>query len=118
MLLEREEVNPDRADTKHVRTPISWAAENGHEGVVKMLLKRQEVNPDQADTTYGQKPIALAAEDGHEGAVNMLLEREEANVNQVVTGSGSTLLSWMASRQGAVRPSEREDINPDWGGVD
>jgi len=34
MLLEREGVNPDRADTAilYGRTPIPWAAEGGHEG--------------------------------------------------------------------------------------
>ena len=32
MLLEPEGIYPDRADTIYGRTPISWAAEGGHEG--------------------------------------------------------------------------------------
>ena len=27
-------VNPDQANTEHVRTPFSWAADNGHEEIV------------------------------------------------------------------------------------
>jgi len=84
MLLEREEVNPDQPDTKYGRTPISYAAEKGDEGVVKMLLEREEVNPDRADR-YGQTPISLAAENGHEVIVKMLLARVEVNPNQADT---------------------------------
>ena len=36
MLLEREDVNPDQADSWHDRPPILWAERNGHEGVVKI----------------------------------------------------------------------------------
>ena len=37
-------------DTVCGQTPLSWAAEYGHEGVVKILLEREDVNPDLADT--------------------------------------------------------------------
>jgi len=58
LLLEREEVNPDRPsrrgqlppkDSQGSRTPLSYAAEGGYEGVVKLLLEREEVNPDKPD---------------------------------------------------------------------
>ena len=32
MLLQQKEVNLDQADTKYCRTPLSWAARNGHQG--------------------------------------------------------------------------------------
>ena len=73
MLLEREDVNPDQADTEYGRTPLSWAAWNGYTGVVKMLLEREEVNPDRADIKYSRTPLSWAAESGHEGVVKMLL---------------------------------------------
>jgi len=114
--LEREDINPDQADTFYGQTPLSWAAGNGHEGVVKMLLQRENVNPDQADTKYGQTPLSLAAENGHEGVVKMLLERDDVNPDQVDTRYGRTPLSWAAGNghEGVVKILlERDDVNPD-----
>jgi len=48
ILLRREDVNPDQEDPSG-RTPLSWAAGNGRERVVRMLFE-QDVNPKQADT--------------------------------------------------------------------
>ena len=72
MLLEREEVNPNQANTTFGKTPLLRAAEKGHKEVVKMLLEREDVNPNQADIEYGLTPLLLAAEKAHEGVVNML----------------------------------------------
>jgi len=96
MLLERKDVNPDQADTEYDRTPLSWAAEKGHSGVVKMLLERKDVNPDQADTRYGRTPLLQAAKNGHEGVVTMLLERKDVNPDQTDTSHGRTPLAWAA----------------------
>ena len=30
-------------------TAITWAARNGHEGVVRILLEQKDANPDKAD---------------------------------------------------------------------
>ena len=62
ILLKREDVNSDRADTKYNRTPLSCAARNRHEMVVNMLLKREDVNPNQPDTEYCRTPLSWAAE--------------------------------------------------------
>ena len=77
ILLEREEVNPDKPDSDG-RTPLSFAAEDGHEGVVKILLGRGEVNPDGPDNE-GRRPLSFAAKYGREGVVKILLGREEVN---------------------------------------
>jgi len=50
MLLEREDVNPDRADTVYGQAPVSWASGGGHHQIVKMLLEREDVNLYKADT--------------------------------------------------------------------
>jgi len=70
LLLGREDVNPDRPDNRG-RTPLSWAAGNGHGGVVKLLLGREDVNPDRPHI-YGQTPLSWAAENGHDRIVKLL----------------------------------------------
>ena len=50
-------VNPDSAGI-YGRTPLSWAAENGHEGIVKLLLGRKDVNPDTPEIIYGRTPLS------------------------------------------------------------
>ena len=85
ILLEREDVDPNQADTKYGQTPLSWAAENGHEAIVKILLERGDVNPDHIDTLYGRTPLGWAAEYGQAGVVKMLLEREDVNPDQADT---------------------------------
>ena len=82
MFLEREDVNPDQPDTEYGRTPLSWAAQRGSEGVVKVLLERDGVNPDQPDTDYGRTPLSWAAVYGREGVVKMLLKRDDVNPDQ------------------------------------
>ncbi|PUU83388.1 ankyrin repeat-containing domain protein, partial [Tuber borchii] len=65
---------------KDSRTPLSYAAEEGHEGVVKILLERGDVNSDSSDY-IGQTPLSYAARSGHEGIVKILLERGNADPN-------------------------------------
>jgi len=115
MLLEREDVNPNQTVAGYSRAPLSWAAQNGHEGIVKMLLERKGVNPDQADTEYGQTPPWWAANHWHEGIVKMLLQREDVNPDPTDTIYGRTPLSWAAEtgHEGIVKMLlERKDVNP------
>jgi len=73
MLLERKDIAADVAD-KHGRTPLSWAAGNGNDYVVKMLLARDDVNPYTKDKSGGT-PLVWAAGNGQEEAVKMLVRR-------------------------------------------
>ena len=115
-VLEREDVNPDQPDIKYGRTPLSWAAWNGHERVVRMLLERGDVNPDHADSEYSCRPLLLAGRNGHEGVVKLLLEREEVNPDQPDIEYGRTPLWWAAwnGHERVVKMLlERGDVNPD-----
>ena len=78
------------------RTPLLWAAERGHEGVVRILLGREDVNLNQAST--GWTPLLLAADGGHEGVVKLLLERASVNPSQADTEYGQTPLSLAAQK--------------------
>jgi ankyrin repeat protein len=45
------------------RTPLLWAAKEGHEAVVRLLAKRDDVAVDSKDD-YGQTPLLWAAREG------------------------------------------------------
>ena len=112
-LFRRRYVNPD-SSSKSSRTPLSWAAENGHEGIVKLLLEREGVNPDIPDTEYGQTPLLWAARNGHEETVKLLLERKNVNPNSSSKlGQTPLLLAAMNGHERVVKLLlEREDVDP------
>ena len=56
------------------RTPLSWAAEKGHEAVVKLLLEKG-AELEAKDYYNGQTPLSRAAEKGREAVVKLLLEK-------------------------------------------
>ena len=61
------------------QTPLLVAAENGHEGIVKLLLA-SEVNVN-LQNDFNSTPLLVAASNGHEGVVKLLLAATEVNVN-------------------------------------
>jgi ankyrin repeat protein len=65
--------DPNFKDTNG-RTPLSWAAENGHEAVVKLLLEKG-AELESKDNEHGRTPLSWAAENGHEAVVKLLLEK-------------------------------------------
>ncbi|OCK78779.1 purine and uridine phosphorylase, partial [Lepidopterella palustris CBS 459.81] len=73
MALFKKRHDPDVKDTDG-RTPLWWAARNGHEAVVKLLLEKG-AEVESKDSLYGQTPLWWAAENGHEAVVKLLLEK-------------------------------------------
>lgn len=55
------------------QTSLLWAAERGHEAVVKLLLQTGKMDLNLKDSESGKTPIAYAAENGHEGIARLLL---------------------------------------------
>ncbi|KAM0264877.1 hypothetical protein ACHAQJ_000393 [Trichoderma viride] len=62
------------------QTPLSYAAENGREAVVKLLLLIPTVDPDSSDNR-GQTPLSYAAENGREAVVKLLLTIPTVDLN-------------------------------------
>ncbi|CAM1504977.1 Fc.00g106140.m01.CDS01 [Cosmosporella sp. VM-42] len=55
------------------KTPLWWAATEGHAAVIRELTKAG-ANPDQEETVFGLKPLHNAANGNHHEAVKALLE--------------------------------------------
>ena len=62
------------------RTVLSWAAEHGHESVVKILIEQIDANINSTDSR-DKPPLSYAAENGHEAVVRLLIERDDVEVN-------------------------------------
>jgi ankyrin repeat protein len=54
------------------RTPLSWAAENGHKPIVALLLNRG-ADLNFKDIDHGQSPISWAVLKGHADVVDLLI---------------------------------------------
>jgi len=94
------------------RTPLAWAARNGHEGVVKILLERN-VDPDRADKN-NLAPLGWACIKGHEGVVKLLLERESVDPNRPDVDDRTPLVcAATEGHEGVVKLLlERGDVDP------
>jgi ankyrin repeat domain-containing protein 50 len=76
--LEQGTINLDSKNSNSGQTPLSYAAGNGYEGIVKLLLEaKADVD---AEDDSGRMPLSYAAENGYEGIVKLLLE-VKADVN-------------------------------------
>jgi len=96
------------------KTPLVWAALNGHEGVVKILLGCGDVNPNKPDED-DRTPLCWAACNGHEGVVKILLRCGDVNPNKP-DESGRIPLWWAAciGHEGVVKILlGRDDADPD-----
>jgi ankyrin repeat protein len=80
LLLKDPEVDPDLKDS-YGRTPLSWAAENGHEAAVKLLVDTDKVDVDSKGASYSQTPLSRAAENGHEAVVKLLVNTGKVDVD-------------------------------------
>jgi hypothetical protein len=77
-LLEKT-VDIDVRDTNS-RTPLSWAAERGHDAIVQFLLATGKVDVDSMDSD-GRTALSYAAEQGHEAIVQFLLATGKVDVD-------------------------------------
>jgi ankyrin repeat protein len=82
--LLKNEHDLDSKDT-YSQTPLSYAAGNGHEAVVKLLLEK-DVDLDSKDSSFGRTPLSHAAGNGHEAVVKRLLDTDGVDPDSKSTG--------------------------------
>jgi ankyrin repeat protein len=68
LLVERDYVVADSKDELG-RTPLSWAAGEGHEAIVKLLVERDDVDVNSRDNV-GRTPVVWAQ--GHKNLLVLL----------------------------------------------
>ncbi|KAF3942424.1 Inversin [Dactylella cylindrospora] len=72
LLIETDQVNIN-LKSGYPGSPLSSAAANGHEGVVRLLLKKGADIESRDD--FKRTPLSRAVMNGHEGVVQLLLSR-------------------------------------------
>jgi len=77
LLLGWDNINVNLEDQDR-RTPLSWAAGNGFEGVVKQLLPQENIN---LKDSYGRTVLYCAASKASKGVVKLLLAQPYIDVN-------------------------------------
>jgi hypothetical protein len=74
------------------RTPLSWAAENRQEVIVKLLLNTAKVDVDSKDNN-GRTPLSWAIRNGQEAIAKLLFDTGKVNVDSK-DNNDQTPLSW------------------------
>ncbi|KAF3927190.1 Ankyrin-3 [Dactylellina cionopaga] len=78
------------------RTPLSCAAEGGHERIVQLLLTNGKLDCNSGDH-YGATPLSLAARLGHSAVVELLLAQEGVDFD-CTDKLGRNALAWAAMK--------------------
>jgi hypothetical protein len=96
-LVEQDvDVDVDSKDPNYGRTPLSWAAESGHEEVVKLLIQTGKVDANSEDSEYGQTPLLWAVQNGHKEVVKLLNQTGKVDVDSEDSKYSQTPLPWFA----------------------
>lgn len=70
---ESADDEPSDPWSRHGRTPLSFAAEKGHDSLVRLLLNDPRVDPNSKGRR-GRTPLSYTAANGCDAVVNLLLE--------------------------------------------
>jgi FOG: Ankyrin repeat len=117
LLTSAKDIHPDQPDRRG-RTPLSWAARNGHTEVVKALLSDGRVDPNRQDNG-GLTPLSWAAENGHTEVVKILLSDGRTDPDRqdndgitplsCAAGNGHTEIVKILLSDGRVNPDRQDN---------
>ena len=115
LLLAREDVDPNLPD-KNGRTPLSFAAEDGYEKIVKKLLERKDIDSDLPDRN-GLTPLSYATRSNYFGTMRLLSNPRrsscERSDNSDVAHETSVPAHGAQEQAGLASVSQRESTIPD-----
>ena len=91
------------SEDSNLQTPLSHAAENGCDEVVRLLLERQDVKADSQDE-LDRTPLSHAAENGCDEVVRLLLERQNVKADsQDYNGQTPLLYAALSGHENIVK---------------
>ncbi|KAJ4250968.1 hypothetical protein NW762_011618 [Fusarium torreyae] len=99
--LEAGDVDINSTDSKHGRSALSWASENGYDNVVKLLIRGPKLRwktisklsflkgaKVDAQDAYGRTPLSYAAWNGHMAIVDRLVKQgARVNLQDKISGT-------------------------------
>jgi ankyrin repeat protein len=108
--------NGYQSDCKNTygQTPLSWAAERGHEAIVELLVVRDDVDADSKDSN-DRTPLWWAIVKGHEPVVKLLINRVDVDANSKDVYGWTPLLKAVEYGNEAVVKLlvDRDDVDAD-----
>ena len=88
--------DPESKDS-YIRTALSYAAEKGHDEVVKLLLEKDGIDLN-SKSTNSQTALSYAAWNGHNEVVKLLVKKDGIDLNSKDTLGNQTALSYAAEK--------------------
>ena len=100
MLLNKSEIDVNKAKTTTGKTPIFIATQKGHTQVVQILLNQKEIDVNKVTTdSRGETPLITAIRFWNYDIAELLLGHPSIDVNKKRTSDESSPL-WVAVNEG------------------
>ena len=115
LLLEKDDIDCNLADSWYSYTPLHLAVMGGHSEMVELLLQQHNIKPDELDVNR-RTPLSWAAEKGQLKTVRLLLARSDVNVESKDI-AGNQPIDYAVTK-GGLKVSKVvlfEDPNPETG---
>jgi ankyrin repeat protein len=100
--------------TIYGRTPLSYAAENGHDAAVKLLVDTEGVDVNSKDYPYRKTPFSYAVMRGQETTIKLLLDTGRVYIDSHDNGQGALSTAVLGGHDHIVKmllDTSKFDIN-------